>query len=155
MFTAQLGGIALGLTMSGALFVNTAMDGLSTVLPDASDAELQAALSGTSGEYFQSLGESAREAAVSVIVESMSKVYILLYVAAAFCLVLSICFTVRKHASCRYCFRGKGKRGSLTQLARSNERCSRTRWRLSREKSDLDLGEIRSKGRYRACARTM
>jgi hypothetical protein len=76
------------------VFINTAITGLSKILPNATHDELQLAISGTSGAYFQQLNDDLRAQATSVIVQSMSKVYILVYVAAAFCLVLSACFTV-------------------------------------------------------------
>ncbi|KAK0387490.1 hypothetical protein NLU13_5802 [Sarocladium strictum] len=93
---AQLGGIAFGLTISGSVFINTAIAGLSRILPDATHDELQRAISGTSGSYFKQLDDELRAQATSVIVGSIGKVYILVYVGAAFCLVLSACFTQRK-----------------------------------------------------------
>lgn len=94
MMLAQLSGIALGLAISGAVFVNDAIANLSAVLTDASREQLQMAISGTSGDYLSSLSEDVRTAATNAIVEALRKVFIPVYVAAAFALVLSVMFTV-------------------------------------------------------------
>lgn len=91
---AQTGGIALGLSLSGAIFVNTAVKGLMSALPGVPREELQLAVSGTSGSYFQSLAPEQQEAALEVIVEALSKTFILVYVGAAVTLVCSLLFTV-------------------------------------------------------------
>ncbi|RYP57059.1 hypothetical protein DL770_010764 [Monosporascus sp. CRB-9-2] len=96
MMLAQTGGIALGLSIAGAVFVNRAVDGLASVLPNVPRSELQLAVSGTSGHYFQSLPPDLQARAVDTIVNAMSKVYILVYVGAAVVLVLSLLFTKRK-----------------------------------------------------------
>ena len=115
---AQLGGIAFALTISGSVFVNTAIEGLSRLLPNATHDELQLALSGTSGAFFQQLDESLQADATSVIVAAMSQVYLLVYVAAAFCLIASVCFTVSNPM--------QQLRRDLLTIPISNARCSRT-----------------------------
>ncbi|KAK0660106.1 major facilitator superfamily domain-containing protein [Cercophora samala] len=96
MMLGQLGGIALGLAIAGAIFVNDAIKNLMVVLPDATREQLQMAISGTSGDYFSSLAPGVRAAATDAIVDSLRQVFIPVYVAAAFSLVLSVCFTQRK-----------------------------------------------------------
>ncbi|KAK3291720.1 major facilitator superfamily domain-containing protein [Chaetomium fimeti] len=96
MMLAQLAGIALGLAISGAVFVNDAIANLAAVLPSASREQLQMAISGTSGEYLSSLSAEIRSAATDAIVAALRKVFIPVYVAAAFSLVLSALFTKRK-----------------------------------------------------------
>ncbi|KAJ9133710.1 MFS general substrate transporter [Pleurostoma richardsiae] len=96
MMLAQMGGIAFGLSIAGAVFINQATSGLSAILPGVSQADLQLALSGTSGSYFQSLPESVRTLATYTIVHAMRKVFIPVYVGAAVSLVVSVCFTQRK-----------------------------------------------------------
>ncbi|KAK0643305.1 major facilitator superfamily domain-containing protein [Cercophora newfieldiana] len=96
MMLAQLGGIAFGLAIAGAVFVNDAVVRLGAVLPDATREEIQLALSGTSGHYLSSLGDELRAAATDAIVQALQKVFIPVYVGAAFCLVLSVMFTTRK-----------------------------------------------------------
>jgi hypothetical protein len=94
MMLAQIGGIAFGLAIAGAVFVNDAVTGLAAVLPDASREELQFALSGTSGHYLSSLSEEVRGRATEAIVMALQKVFVPVYVGAAVCLVLSVLFTV-------------------------------------------------------------
>lgn len=90
----QLVGITWGLAISGAIFVNDAVSGLTQVLPDASRADLQRALLGASGAYFRSLPPHARTQATDTIVLSLQKVFIPVYVGAAVSLVCSVLFTV-------------------------------------------------------------
>jgi hypothetical protein len=94
MMLAQLGGIAFGLAIGGAVFVNGAVANLMVVLPDATREQLQMAISGTSGDYLASLAPAVGAAATDAIVDSLCQVFILVYVAAALSLVLSVCFTV-------------------------------------------------------------
>jgi hypothetical protein len=95
MMLAQLGGIAFGLAIGGAVFVNGAVANLMVVLPDAAREQLQMAISGTSGDYLSSLPPAVGAAATDAIVDALGQVFILVYVGAAFSLVLSVCFTVR------------------------------------------------------------
>ncbi|KAK2759174.1 hypothetical protein FQN54_003274 [Arachnomyces sp. PD_36] len=96
MMLAQLGGIAFGLAIAGAVFINKAIAGLAVLLPDVSRSELQLAISGTSGEYFSSLSGEIRSQSIDIIVGALRAVFIPVYVAAALSLVLSVCFTQRK-----------------------------------------------------------
>lgn len=70
---SQLLGVTLALSISGAVFVNQAMDGLSKVLVDSTRQELQRALMGLSGDITALDGEQ-RNAALNVIVECIAKV---------------------------------------------------------------------------------
>jgi hypothetical protein len=131
MMLAQLGGIAFGLAIAGAVFVNGAVANLMVVLPDATREQLQMAISGTSGNYLASLSPAVGVAATDAIVDALCKVFILVYVAAAFSLVLSVCFTVS------FLVAPSGSllldAGTLLTLFAfgSNGRCSRilSRWR--------------------------
>lgn len=75
-FKAQLGGIAIGLSVAGAVFVNRALVGLAVVLPNLSHTELQSAISGTSGSLLADLPEQTRDLALDVIVNSLRKVFV-------------------------------------------------------------------------------
>ncbi|KAK5661227.1 hypothetical protein OQA88_11120 [Cercophora sp. LCS_1] len=96
MMLGQLGGIAFGLAIAGAVFVNDAVAGLSKVIPNATREEMQLAISGTSGSYWEKIPENLREPATNAIVAALQKVFIPVYVGAAVCLVLSVCFTKRR-----------------------------------------------------------
>jgi hypothetical protein len=91
---AQLSGIAIGLSAAGAIYVNRAIGGLEVLLPSLSVEEIQLAIAGTSTTFLESFSPDVRQQATDVIVEAMSKVFILVYVGAAVSLFLSVCFTV-------------------------------------------------------------
>ncbi|PLB35610.1 MFS general substrate transporter [Aspergillus candidus] len=96
MMLGQLGGIAFGLAIAGAVFINDAVSGLAALIPDVSRSELQRAISGTSGTYFQSLPEQLQASCIDAIVGALQKVFIPVYVGAAVSLVVSVSFTQRK-----------------------------------------------------------
>ncbi|KAI9835615.1 MAG: hypothetical protein M1837_003704 [Sclerophora amabilis] len=89
MMLAQLLGIAMGLAISGAVFVNRALAGLVTLLPDVPREEIQGALSGTSGDFFKTLPADTQALALDILMHSLQKVFILVYVAAAVGLLAS------------------------------------------------------------------
>lgn len=71
---AQLGGIAIGLSVAGSIFVNQAVAGLRDVLPDRDRSELIAAVSGTSSGVLKSLSEVTRKEALEAIVNGLRQV---------------------------------------------------------------------------------
>jgi hypothetical protein len=71
---AQLLGITLGLSISGAIFVNLALKGLQVVLPEVPRSQLQSALTGTSGGFFNSLPENTQLLALNALVNALKKV---------------------------------------------------------------------------------
>ncbi|KAL8654818.1 MAG: hypothetical protein Q9210_001276 [Variospora velana] len=77
---AQLLGIALGLSISGAVFLNKAISGLSNVLPDVSRDEIQNAVLGVSGDLFGILPADVRRNATNAIVNAIDKTYIIVFV---------------------------------------------------------------------------
>lgn len=96
MMLAQLGGVGLGLSIAGSVFINQSVNGLAALLPGVSRADLQLAISGTSSSYFESLTPEQRDGATNVIVESLTHTFVLIYVGGAVCLFTSILFTQRK-----------------------------------------------------------
>jgi hypothetical protein len=81
--TGQLVGAVIALSVSGTVLVNTATSGLQTLLPDVPVETLKNAISGTAGNFLESLTPELRTAALDVIVSSMDKVWILTMAAAA------------------------------------------------------------------------
>ena len=73
-YPAQLGGMAIGLSVAGAVFVNQAVDGLQAVLPTLDRSDLIAAVSGTSSELFESLPAEVRKEALESIVLGLRQV---------------------------------------------------------------------------------
>ncbi|KAI4170613.1 MAG: hypothetical protein LQ343_004845 [Gyalolechia ehrenbergii] len=92
----QLGGIALGLSISGAVFVNRALSRLQAVLPNVPHEQLESAVSGTSGGFFASLDPVQREQGLAVIMASLQEAFILVYVAGAVSLVASVFLSRKK-----------------------------------------------------------
>ncbi|KAB2572711.1 hypothetical protein BFW01_g10315 [Lasiodiplodia theobromae] len=96
MTLGQLGGIAIGLSVCGAVFLNRAIVSLQPLLPDMSRVDIQRAVSGTSSSVFLSLPEETRKAALDVIVKSLTKVFIPVYAAGAVGLICCV-FIKRKN----------------------------------------------------------
>lgn len=71
---AQLLSVSLALSISGAIFVNTALSGLQELLVGRSRPELQSALLGLSGDFLSTLTSDQRDRALAIIVQSLSKV---------------------------------------------------------------------------------
>ncbi|KAF4635034.1 hypothetical protein G7Y89_g3062 [Cudoniella acicularis] len=80
---SQLLGLAISLSIAGAIFVNTSLQGLENILPNVPVTQLQLAISGASGNFFATLDPTLQRPCLEVIVSSLQKVYILIYVAAA------------------------------------------------------------------------
>ena len=117
---AQLGGIALGLAIGGAVFVNGAMNHLIPVLPTLNHSQILQVVSGTSNDFFNSLSSDVRDQALFGIVDSLRKMsvpkhhdhmtfsiadprvsFILVYVGAAVGLVCSVFLEARKRTNIR------------------------------------------------------
>lgn len=96
MLLGQLGGIALGLSISGAVFVNTALNGLQRVLPDIPRKQLEGAISGTSGDFLKTLDGRERAESLEVVMGSLRKVFVLVYVAGAVSLGASVLLSRRR-----------------------------------------------------------
>lgn len=67
---AQLSGMTLGLSISGAVFVNSASNDLFALLPEYPQSQVRQIVSGTSSQLLSSLSETLREQALVVIVSA-------------------------------------------------------------------------------------
>ncbi|KAI3343476.1 major facilitator superfamily transporter [Ustulina deusta] len=90
MMMAQYIGITIGLSVSGALFVNKSLAGLRQLLPTFSEIELNSLISGTSGDGIDVVPVALRGQTIAVLVNSLRDTFILSFVAAAVALVLSL-----------------------------------------------------------------
>ncbi|KAF2966206.1 hypothetical protein GQX73_g7374 [Xylaria multiplex] len=90
MMMAQYTGITIGLSVSGALFVNKSLIGLRQLLPTFSDIELNSLISGTSGDGLDVVPVALRGQTIDILVNSLRDTFILSFVAAAVALVLSL-----------------------------------------------------------------
>lgn len=92
MLVGQLTGITFGLSISGAVFINTATSGLHDALPQIPVEELSHVVAGASNQVFESLSLEQRSRALEIIVQSWNKTFICVYVAAAASLISSVFF---------------------------------------------------------------
>ncbi|KAI2712159.1 hypothetical protein CBS147332_5795 [Penicillium roqueforti] len=90
MMVSQLGGIVLALGMAGAIFVNKATNELLQLLPDANPTDVKNTITGTTGGFFNTLTKAQQTAALDIIVRAIDDVYILLIVAGALSVLLSV-----------------------------------------------------------------
>lgn len=86
----QLIGPTIALSVAGTVLINTASSGLEKLLPDVPIATIKNAIAGTAGQLLATLDPATRIAALDVIVNSISKVYILAIAAMAVSFVCSI-----------------------------------------------------------------
>jgi hypothetical protein len=76
MYIAQLGGLTLGLSVGGAVFVNVASKNLYHILPNTPRDQVQQMVSGTSGHLLKSLSSDVRRKVLEVIVSAWNDVYL-------------------------------------------------------------------------------
>lgn len=76
MTVAQMLGIALGTGMAGAIFVNTAEQGLRVLFPTASDTEISAAIAGIGSDLISSAGPLIQAKALHVIARSVELAFL-------------------------------------------------------------------------------
>ncbi|KAL2163199.1 hypothetical protein VTH06DRAFT_5255 [Thermothelomyces fergusii] len=91
MLISQLGGMTLGLSISGAVFVNTAVQNLAAAI-DLPIEEIEKLVAGASNNLLETLSPAMRILTLDIIVDSWRKAFILIYVGAAASLVASILF---------------------------------------------------------------
>lgn len=86
----QIAGIAIMLSVANAVFLNTAINGIMRLLPDTPVPQVQAAITGVGSELFRNLSDTLRRGVLEVIVDSINDAYILIMVAGALTVVLSV-----------------------------------------------------------------
>ena len=72
---AQLCGLAFGLSIGGALFINLSIQKLGQALPQLALDQRQSIVSGTSGSLLATLDPNSREMALDAIIFAWQKVY--------------------------------------------------------------------------------
>lgn len=68
--------MTLGLSVSGAVFINKAQNGLHSVLPNVPRSELTRIVAGTSSDLIKTLSEELRTQVIAVIVSTWQKTYV-------------------------------------------------------------------------------
>jgi MFS family permease len=86
----QLLGIVLALTVSNTIFINQATNKIGQLLPDTPRAIIQRAVTGASGDFFQTLSQEVRQSVLESIVSAISYAYVMTIAAAALAVILSV-----------------------------------------------------------------
>jgi MFS family permease len=86
----QVTGPLIALSIAGTVLINTATSGLTALLPNAPEQEIKNAIAGTAGPLLSGLTPETRTAALTVIVDSIGKVYILAIAATSLGFVCSL-----------------------------------------------------------------
>ena len=74
LISAQIGGIALGLAIGGAAFINGAQDALIAILPNVPRSQIEEIMSGNGSKILNSLPVDIRELALGAVGESLGNV---------------------------------------------------------------------------------
>ncbi|TAQ86103.1 hypothetical protein B7494_g5573 [Chlorociboria aeruginascens] len=87
---AQVGGVTIALAIANSIFLNDSQKSISALLPNVPQAEIQQAIAGAGSDFVKNLSDEVREQVLNAIVTAMSKAYILVMVAGALAIVLSV-----------------------------------------------------------------
>ncbi|KAL3483364.1 efflux pump antibiotic resistance protein [Aspergillus germanicus] len=85
----QIGGIALALTLAESIFLNQATARISTLLPDESRSDIQAAILGAKAELFGRLDAAVSGRVLDAIVRSLNDVFAMMIVASGLSVLLA------------------------------------------------------------------
>ncbi|KAK4116095.1 MFS general substrate transporter [Canariomyces notabilis] len=91
MLISQLGGMTLGLSISGAVFVNTAVNNLESAL-GLPRLQISQLVAGASNHLLNTLSPAMRTLTLDIIVDSWRKAFVVVYVGAAASLLAAIFF---------------------------------------------------------------
>jgi hypothetical protein len=97
----QLSGLAIGLSVTGALFTNLAKVSLQTVFPIVEESTLILIVAGTSGGFPETQSDAKQMQALIVIVNVLHDVLTEVYVVAALAVFLSVFLKVLLPSHCR------------------------------------------------------
>jgi hypothetical protein len=97
--------VVISLAISGSVFLNEAVKGLSPILSGVPRETVKAAVAGSGSEFFRSLTGETRALVLHAIIEAMNKNYILIIVAGGVTIIGSLFMKVRtpKIAMLEFC----------------------------------------------------
>jgi hypothetical protein len=89
---AQIGGIVLALSISGAVFQNTAFGSLTKILAGLgfNEQDVRSAIAGSKSAVFEGVSEEVRGRVIEAIVQAIGKTYMLVVVAGAVALLSAL-----------------------------------------------------------------
>jgi hypothetical protein len=86
----QTSGITMALAIGNAVFLNQAENSIRDILPSVSKEQVQAAIAGSSAEFFNLLKPEIQLEVIDAIVDAIGRTYILLVTAGALVTILSL-----------------------------------------------------------------
>jgi hypothetical protein len=86
----QVLGIAIMLAVANAIFLNEATDGIQQLLPGSPLNEVQSAIQGVQSDLINDAGDMTRAGIDAVVVDAINNAYILVMVAAALTVILTL-----------------------------------------------------------------
>jgi len=89
MSLAQTVGVVIALAISGSVFINSAVDGMTPFLPGVPREEVKGAVAGSTSKLFESLTGETRANVLHELIHAMDKTYILIIVAGALTVICS------------------------------------------------------------------
>ncbi|KAI9794009.1 MAG: hypothetical protein M1816_006634 [Peltula sp. TS41687] len=87
---AQIGGATIALSIANAVFLNQSTAKIVQIIPGSNASAVRGVIAGRGSAFFQSLAPDVRAKVLSVIVDSIGRVYILGITAGALAVVLSL-----------------------------------------------------------------
>ena len=87
---AQTVGVTISLAIANSVFLNTASDKLIALFPAIDPQVIKGTIAGANSQFFGSLPPDSKAEVLNIIITAMSKVYVLVIVAGAITLVLSV-----------------------------------------------------------------
>ncbi|KAL2204886.1 putative MFS drug efflux transporter [Sarocladium strictum] len=90
MTLAQYVGITISLSVANAVFLNESQTSISDILPDVSDADIQASIEGAGGSFLNGLSQEDQARVVGAIATAIGRAYVLVITACSLVAVLSL-----------------------------------------------------------------
>ena len=90
MSLAQTVGVVIALAISGSVFINSAVDGMTPFLPGVPREQVKGAVAGSTSKLFESLTGETRANVLHALIHAMNKTYTLIIVAGALTVICSV-----------------------------------------------------------------
>ncbi len=87
---SQVSGVTISLAIANSVFLNGSVRSITAILPNLPRIDVQGAIAGAGGKFFESLTPEVRAQVLHAIVDSIKDAYILVLTAGALAVVLSL-----------------------------------------------------------------
>ncbi|KAI9891417.1 MAG: hypothetical protein M1814_002736 [Vezdaea aestivalis] len=88
--SGQITGVTICLAIANSIFLNQSATKIGALLPDASVEDIKSAITGTGSAFFNTLSEDMKKQVLHIIIESISRTFILALTAGCLSVVLAI-----------------------------------------------------------------